>query len=1141
MESLSPSLLVLQSIIQQLDNHDFLMERDGRILHLGKKLHTCLEEPEMAGLHIDDIFVHQNNGQSNWWLPNEEPIELYLKQNQDIQFSVHVTKVDDAHSYVRCVPIENNALSAEFLYNVLNSLPSDLAIFDLDHRYLFLNPVAIKNDEIRQFMLGKTDIDYCNLKNLDTTIAEGRHALFLESIATQSPKQWEDVYPQADGTKKTIRRIFSPVFNREGKNIGVLGYGLDITDAKQAQEYAETNEKRFRTLFENNLSGVFRTNEFGDILEINSAYAQIYGYDSVEELKQHKSSEFYPDLESRAKYLELLRKNGRLQNYLIENVRKDGKKTQLLSNVLYSEENGVGIIEGTLIDITVQQEAMQQLEEKSAKLERYAFFLDQTNDAIQVVDEEGHFVYLNKIARERLGIDLENMEQHTILEIEPYFKSIQQWKDHLIDLEKIGVLHVQSSIQHIHTGAKTPVDVTVIPRTINGKKYAISTLRDISEKLESQRQLDEKNRFLRDLTSAVDASSLVSVTDESGIIISVNANFCKVSGYSENELLGQNHSIVNSGYHTSDFWGELYRTLRAGEIWRGEIRNKNKDGSFYWVNTVIYPLKGDEGKPMQYMSIRQEVTAAIRNETIIQKQVNFQDLLIRTASKLINLDSTELDNAINSALKDVGLFVNADRSYIFDYNHKNETINNLYEWCREGIEPQIDSLQHIPFSDVPRWIEVHFKGEIMDIPDVSALPDDQFKQLLEVQDIKSLIAFPMMDHDVCTGFIGFDSVKELHTFNETDKIILELFAEMVVNINKRVEFISQIEKANDRYVAINEGLERMVAEKTAKNNELTQTMANQDKLAMIGEITAGITHDLNTPIGAIKVGAESIRYTLEALFKSVITECSFDQLNYACSRAVESNVQMFVGGMQTIRETKAMNEYIRVHFPDYEKKEQLSSALVKARIQTTEPEVISVVASTPNALAFADLIYHIQSIRTFVDTVLEAGDKASSVIKNLRFYLKEGSQLIKTPVNLHDNLQTVLNVFNHQLKYTIDLKFDVPNDIFIYGYETKLYQLWSNLIKNAIEAIQSSGELRIDAKKTSSGIQVAIRNTGEPIPLEIQGKIFEKFFTTKGNTTGTGLGLSIVRKVVEEHGAKIKLDSNQQYTSFIVTFAQGNE
>jgi signal transduction histidine kinase len=249
------------------------------------------------------------------------------------------------------------------------------------------------------------------------------------------------------------------------------------------------------------------------------------------------------------------------------------------------------------------------------------------------------------------------------------------------------------------------------------------------------------------------------------------------------------------------------------------------------------------------------------------------------------------------------------------------------------------------------------------------------------------------------------------------------------------------------------------------------------------------------------------------------------------------NLQMFVGGLQMMRETKQVLGYLNANYPElHEDADRLASALVKARVLDNEPEVIEKIINAPNKFEFIDLIYHIQSVRTFVDTVLEAGDKSAAVIRNLRFYLKEGGNMEKSEVNLANNLKTVLNVFNHQLKSNIDLQFDVDEQLFVFGYENKLYQLWSNLIKNAIDAIGNSGQLIIKGESIGKFIEVSVSNSGKMIPVEIQDKIFEKFFTTKSSANGTGLGLSIVKKVIEEHGAKIRLNSNAEFTSFIVTF-----
>jgi PAS domain-containing protein len=112
----------------------------------------------------------------------------------------------------------------------------------------------------------------------------------------------------------------------------------------------------------------------------------------------------------------------------------------------------------------------------------------------------------------------------------------------------------------------------------------------------------------------------------------------------------------------------------------------------------------------------------------------------------------------------------------------------------------------------------------------------------------------------------------------------------------------KIEAQNESIKSINDNLEKIVLEKTEKNNELTQMLAHQDKLAMVGEITAGITHDLNTPLGAIKVGSESLIYTLEHLFNFGLAPCSIDQLHWCCERSRYKKYDLFIGGMQTKNE-----------------------------------------------------------------------------------------------------------------------------------------------------------------------------------------------------------------------------------------------
>ncbi|BAY12644.1 PAS domain S-box protein [Calothrix sp. NIES-2098] len=167
--------------------------------------------------------------------------------------------------------------------------------------------------------------------------------------------------------------------------------------------------------------------------------------------------------------------------------------------------------------------------------------------------------------------------------------------------------------------------------------YAVA--RDITIDKENEIKLQSSIQELETLKFALNAHSLVAITDKKGLITYANDKFCEVSKYSKEELLGQDHRIINSGYHPKEVFEQLWRTITQGKIWRGELKNKAKDGSFYWVDTLIVPKLSPEGKPEQYVAIRTDITQRKLSELAILERSRLS-LLSAEVSLALSQSST---------------------------------------------------------------------------------------------------------------------------------------------------------------------------------------------------------------------------------------------------------------------------------------------------------------------------------------------------------------------------------------------------------------------------------------------------------------------------------------------------------------------
>lgn len=172
-------------------------------------------------------------------------------------------------------------------------------------------------------------------------------------------------------------------------------------------------------------------------------------------------------------------------------------------------------------------------------------------------------------------------------------------------------------------------------------------------------ELSAKNAELKSMKYALDQSSIVGITDAKGTITYVNDTFCKISKYSREELIGKNHNILNSHYHPREFFVDMWRTITQKKVWKGEIKNKAKDGSYYWVDTTIVPFLNGQGKPYEYVSIRTDITPQKKAQEEIY-HLAYYDLLTGILNR--NGLYKSLEKLLKNADEEVAfLFLDLDR------------------------------------------------------------------------------------------------------------------------------------------------------------------------------------------------------------------------------------------------------------------------------------------------------------------------------------------------------------------------------------------------------------------------------------------------------------------------------------------------
>lgn len=266
---------------------------------------------------------------------------------------------------------------------------------------------------------------------------------------------------------------------------------------------------------------------------------------------------------------------------------------------------------------------------------KYALSALEESSVISITDDKGIITYVNhnfctisKFSRDELiG------KNHNIVDsgyhVKSYFKDL--W-----DTITQGKVWKGEMKNRAKDGTEYWLSMTLVPfMNDNGFLYqyvAIGT--NITKRKQMEESLIKTMKDLNDIKNALDESSIVAITDEKGVITYVNDKFCEISRYDMHELVGNTHRVINSRYHSKSFFKLMWETIRQGRVWKGEVKNRAKNGSEYWMNTTIVPFLDDRGMPYQYVSIRTDITDRIEAEAALAEAL--QNDFRRTVQNLQN-------------------------------------------------------------------------------------------------------------------------------------------------------------------------------------------------------------------------------------------------------------------------------------------------------------------------------------------------------------------------------------------------------------------------------------------------------------------------------------------------------------------------
>lgn len=325
--------------------------------------------------------------------------------------------------------------------------------------------------------------------------------------------------------------------------------------------------------------------------------------------------------------------------------------------------------------------------------------------------------------------------------------------------------------------------------------------------------------------------------------------------------------------------------------------------------------------------------------------------------------------------------------------------------------------------------------------------------------------------------------------------------------------------------------------------ELKQTqdqLVLAGKMAALGQLVAGIAHEVNTPLGAIRAAAGNALNALQAALAEL------PKLGHHLDPAQQTaffallDDALASNQLVTTRERRPLKNALaeRLEAAGIDDSRRLADLLIDIGVRDSLDRVLPVLRH-PQRDWLLTLAYDLTRLRGNNETILAAVERASKVVFALKSYARVEHSEDKQLVDLSASIETVLELYRGQIKQGIDVEREFAALAPIHGHADELVQVWTNLIHNAMHAMDGRGRLHLSSAEQDGHAVVSVTDSGPGVPPDLQAKIFEPFFSTKARGEGTGLGLHICQQIVAKHGGKIKLASAPGKTTFSVWLPVG--